>query len=129
MIYNPFMPNVRFLDRAVFGGGGGDPAPVAPVAPAKPIPNVVSTFPELKNKRYNTVQERMDAEAKVIEERRVKALNKTAAETAGTTAADYASGITTDTNAAAVAAQKETDRLNLELSSLCLLYTSDAADE
>ena len=120
MIYNPFMPSVRFLDHAVFGGGGGggSPAPVAPVGTAKPIPNVVSSFPELKNKRYNTVQERIDAETKVIEERRVKALNKTAAETAGTTATDYASGITTDTNEAAAAAQKETDRLNLELSSL-----------
>ena len=54
MIYNPFMPSVRFLDHAVFGGGGGgDPAPVAPVAPAKPVPNVVSSFPELKDKRYN----------------------------------------------------------------------------
>tara|TARA_R110000868_G_scaffold392249_1_gene662788 strand:- start:7513 stop:9852 length:2340 start_codon:yes stop_codon:yes gene_type:complete len=119
MIYNPFMPSVRFLDHAVFGGGGGgSPAPVAPVAPAKPIPNVVSSFPELKNKRYNTVQERIDAETKVIEERRVKALNKTAAETAGTTATDYASGITTDVSASAKAAQEETNRLNLELSSL-----------
>jgi hypothetical protein len=119
MIYNPFMPSVRFLDHAVFGGGGGgSPAPIAPVGPKKPISNLVSTFPELKNKRYSTVQERIDAETKVIEERRVKALNKTAAETAGTTATDYASGITTDTNEAAAAAQKETDRLNLELSSL-----------
>ena len=31
MIYNPFMPSVRFLDHAVFGGGGGGgPAPVDP---------------------------------------------------------------------------------------------------
>ena len=119
MIYNPFMPSVRFLDHAVFGGGGGgSPAPIAPVGPAKPIPNVVSSFPELKNKRYNTVQERIDAETKVTEERRVKALNKTAAETAGTTATDYASGITTDVSASAKAAQEETNRLNLELSSL-----------
>ena len=119
MIYNPFMPSVRFLDHAVFGGGGGgSPAPIAPVGPAKPIPNVVSSFPELKNKRYNTVQERIDAETKVIEERRVKALNKTAAETAGTTATDYASGITTDVSASAKAAQEETNRLSLELSSL-----------
>ena len=116
MIYNPFMPSVRFLDHAVFGGGGGgSPAPVAPVAPA---PTFTSTFPELKGKKYNTVQERIDAETKVVEERRVKALNKTAAETAGSTATDYASGITTDINEAAAAAQKETNRLNLELSSL-----------
>ena len=119
MIYNPFMPSVRFLDHAVFGGGGGgDPAPVAPVAPAKPVPNVVSSFPELKDKRYNTEQERINAEAKVTEERRVKALNTTAAETAGTTATDYASGITTDVSASAKAAQEETIKLNLELSSL-----------
>ena len=124
MIYNPFMPNVRFLDRAVFGGGGGgDPAPVAPVSPILPPVSsgpakISSNFPELRDTIFNTLQELKAAEAKVIEERRVKALNKTAAETAGTTAADYASGITTDTNAAAAAAQKETDRLNLELSSL-----------
>jgi len=33
MIYNPFIPSVRFSSRAVFGGGGGgDPAPTpAPV--------------------------------------------------------------------------------------------------
>ena len=86
MIYNPFMPSVRFLDHAVFGGGGGGGSP-APVAPA---PTFTSTFPELKGKKYNTVQERIDAETKVVEERRVKALNKTAAETAGTTATDYA---------------------------------------
>jgi len=113
MIYNPFMPSVRFLDHAVFGGGGGgSPAPVAPA------PTFTSTFPELKGKKYNTVQERIDAETKVVEERRVKALNKTAAETAGSTATDYASGITADINEAAAAAQKETNRLNLELSSL-----------
>ena len=119
MIYNPFMPNVRFLDRAVFGGGGGDPAPVLPPVSGGPVPQKLSSnYPELKDQIFSTLQELNAAEAKVIEERRVKALNKTAAETAGTTAADYASGITTDTNEAAAAAQKETDRLNLELSSL-----------
>lgn len=121
MIYNPFMPNVRFLDRAVFGGGGGGgPAPIEPVVPVIPKQDFISTFPELEGKKYNTVQERMDAEAKVIEERRVKALNKTAAETAGTTAADYASGITTDTNAAAAAAQKKQTDLILNYLHLSL---------
>mgnify|MGYP003649329794 CR=1 FL=1 len=121
MIYNPFMPSVRFLDHAVFGGGGGgSPAPGLPPVSVGPVPkqDLISTFPELVDERYNTVQERIDAETKVTEERRVKALNKTAAETAGSTATDYASGITTDVSASAKAAQEETNRLSLELSSL-----------
>ena len=121
MIYNPFMPSVRFLDHAVFGGGGGggSPAPRLPPVGGGPVPQKLSSnYPELRDQIFNTLAELKAAETKVVEERRVKALNKTAAETAGTTATDYASGITTDTNEAAAAAQKETDRLNLELSSL-----------
>ena len=105
MIYNPFMPSVHFADRAVFGGGGGsDPVPVDPqIAINKKTAADAAAF---KLAREKTAAEKLAEE------------QKAAAATAGTTATDYASGITSDVAAAAKAAQGESDRLNLEMSSL-----------
>jgi len=92
MIYNPFMPSVRFSDRAVFGGGGGDPNPLD-IDPMIAI-----------NKK--TAADKLAAE------------QQAASVKAGGSATEYASGILGDVDAAAKAAQAESDRLNLEMSSL-----------
>jgi len=109
MIYNPFMPSVHFADRAVFGGGGGsDPVPVDPqiAINKKTAADAAAAAAASKAAREKTAAEKLAAE------------QKTAAATAGTTATDYASGITSDVGAAAKAAQGESNRLNLEMSSL-----------
>ena len=112
MIYNPFMPSVHFADRAVFGGGGGvDPqstirAAQAAEAAKKTAADAAAAAAASRAAREKTAAEKLAAE------------QKAAAATAGTTATDYASGITSDVGAAAKAAQGESDRLNLEMSSL-----------
>ena len=124
MIYNPFMPSIRFVDHATFGGGGGGaPAPVQPpyVPPAPVSQNLTSTFPELIGEIFFDRQALNDREKEIIAQREAAVLaakQKTEAETAATTAKEYASGISSDVNTAAINAQAESNRLNLEVSSL-----------
>jgi len=124
MIYNPFMPSIRFVDHAVFGGGGGGapaPAPVPVLPPAPVSQNLTSTFPELIGEFFFDLQALNNREQEIIAQREAAALaakQKTEAETAATTAKEYASGISSDVNTAAINAQAESNRLNLEVSSL-----------
>jgi len=117
MIYNPFMPSVSFLDHAVFGGGGGGgPAPVNPVLPpvsGGPVP-ITSTFPELEGKEFNSVKEREDAEAKVLEERKQIA----DADAADKAATEYATTTSSDLTASRQKIQDKINQATLELSQL-----------
>ena len=93
MIYNPFIPSVRFLDHAVFGGGGGGGGP-APIDPQIAI-------------------DAAEEEKRLLEIKQAKE-----AEDAVTAASEYAETTGADLTASRQELQDKLNKANLELSNL-----------
>ena len=99
MIYNPFMPSVRFLDHAVFGGGGGGGGP-APVDPQIAIDAAAAAEKAAEGKRLLEIKQAKEAED------------------AGTAASDYADTTGQDLTKSRQKLQDKLNKANLELSNL-----------
>ena len=113
MIYNPFMPSVRFTDHAVFGGGGGGaPAPVT----QEVDPQIAIDAAAEAEKARIAAEE---AAKKAAEEKRLLDIKQAKeAEDAGTAATEYASSRRGDLTASRQELQDKINQANLELSNL-----------
>ncbi len=113
MIYNPFIPSVRFLDHAVFGGGGGGgPAPVDPQIAIDAAAKAAAEAEE-QRKRDLAAAEKAAEEKRLLEIKQAKE-----AEDAGTAASEYAETTGEDLTKSRQQLQDKLNKANLELANL-----------
>jgi len=122
MLYNPFMPSVHFADRAVFGGGGG-PAPVDPQIAIRAAA-AAKIAAEAAKKAAAEKAAREAAAKKALE---LKQTNEATA--AGTSASEFATGVTSDVSGSAAASQNKVNTLQLELIQLQQKLAQPAAPD
>ena len=117
MIYNPFIPSVRFSSRAVFGGGGGgDPAPTPVVDPQIAIDAAAKV--------------EADRVAALSAEDKLKEDQIKESEDSSASATQFAEDVTSDVSGSAKTSQATINKLQLELQQLqSNLKTQDSPEK
>jgi len=112
------MPSVHFADRAVFGGGGG-PAPVDP--------QIAIRAAQAAEAAKKAAAEKAAKEAAAKKALELKQTNEATA--AGTSASEFATGVTSDVSGSAAASQNKVNTLQLELTQLQQKLAQPAAPD